>query len=99
MIIVAYSKISIPDFGGAEAGRGRYLLENVLPWHHTEESTLRDLDSQVQGMNEKIILNPVPNHESNGGLPIILLQEQTELNAKCSLLGQRLPLKTEIASL
>lgn len=42
------------------------------------------MDSQVEGMNGKLILNSVPNHEGDGGLPIILLQEQTELAAKCS---------------
>jgi hypothetical protein len=70
-----------------QKGTDRYLLQNVFPWHNTEEFPLRESNSQVKGMNEKIILNSVPNHEGDGGLPIILLQEQTEVAAKWSSLG------------
>lgn len=61
---------------GLGVGRGGYLLKNVLPWHHTEEFTLRDLDGERQGSNEKIVLNPVSNYESDGAPPIVLLPNQ-----------------------
>lgn len=64
------------------AGMGTHLLENVLPWHHTEEFTLRDLDSEGESLNEKVVLNLVSNYESDGALPIVLLINQEEWESK-----------------
>lgn len=72
---------------GLGVGRDRYLLENVLPGNHTEESALRNLDSEGEGLNEKLILNSVSNDKSDGALPVILWQNQKELDSKYSWLG------------
>lgn len=69
-------------------GRDRYLLENVLPWNHAEEFALRGLDSEGEGSNEKLVLNPVSNYKGDGGLPIVLLQNQKKCDSKYSWLDK-----------
>ena len=52
--------------------RDRYLLDDVLPGDHTEESALRDLDSEGESANENLVLHPVSNDKSDGALPVVL---------------------------
>lgn len=52
--------------------RDRYLLDDVLPGDNTEESALRDLDSEGESTNENLVLDPVSNDKNDGALPVVL---------------------------
>ena len=52
--------------------RDRYLLDDVLPGDHTEESALRNLDSEGESVNENLVLDPVSNDKSDGAFPVVL---------------------------
>ena len=57
---------------GVGVRRDRYLLDDVLPGDNTEESALRDLDSEGESANENLVLDPVSNDKSDGALPVVL---------------------------
>lgn len=92
MIVLLFHSISLREnksSRGSGVGRDRYLLENVLPWDHTEEFPLRGLDSESEGLNENSVLNLVSNYEGDIALPVVLLQKQKGSDSKYSWLLNR----------
>lgn len=57
---------------GRRGEKGQYLLDDVLPGDHTEESALRDSDGEGESANENLVLHPVSNDKSDGALPVVL---------------------------
>lgn len=72
---------------GVGVRRDRYLLDDVLPGDHTEESALRNLDSEGESVNENLVLDPVSNDKSDGALPVVLWQNQKESGSKYAWRG------------